>query len=137
MEDLAMSHIPEGYAAVTPYLCVEGADDFLRFVERAFGAHVGPATRGDDGRVRHAEFVIEGVAVECSDAPSPERASRVGLHVFVADPDAAHARALAAGATETYPVTTHPYGERSGGVRDRWGIDWYLARVTDPVARAR
>jgi PhnB protein len=80
--------------------------------------------------------VLEGVAVEVSDARPGVPPSRVGLHVFVRDPDAAHARALSAGAAETYPVTTHPYGERSGGVRDRWGIDWYLAAVTDPVARA-
>ncbi|MFO0626232.1 MAG: hypothetical protein U0325_11510 [Polyangiales bacterium] len=131
-----MSHVPHGYSPVTPYLHVEGAEDFLRFVEVAFGAAVTARTRDADGRLRHAEFVIEGVAVEVSDVRPGDLPSRIGLHVFVRDPDAAHARALAAGAVETYAVATHPYGERSGGVRDRWGIDWYLAAVTDPVARA-
>jgi uncharacterized glyoxalase superfamily protein PhnB len=132
-----MSHVPHGFSAVTSYLCVEDAEGFLRFVQEAFGAPTTLVTRDPDGRIRHAEFSIEGVPVECSEARPPRSPTRTGFHVFVADPDAAHARALAAGATETYPVTVHPYGERSGGVRDRWGNDWYLAAVVDAAARAK
>lgn len=130
-----MSHVPPGFAAVTPYLNVADVEAFLRFVEAAFGATVTHVTRDADGAVRHAEFSLEGVTVECSEPRAPWPPTRVGLHVFVRDPDAAHARALAAGAEETYPVTDHPYGERSGGVRDRWGNDWYLAAVTDVTKR--
>ena len=50
--------------------------------------------------------------------------------------DAAHRRALEAGAEESYPVADHDYGERSGGLRDRWGNSWFLATVTDPVRRS-
>ncbi len=30
--------IPEGYHSVTPYLIVDGAEEAIRFYERAFGA---------------------------------------------------------------------------------------------------
>lgn len=132
-----MNHIPQGFSALTVHLNVEGVEDFLRFVGEAFGASVTMVTRHEDGRVRHAEVAIEGVTLECAEARPEWPSTRVGLHLFVRDPDAAHARAVAAGAQETYPVTTHPYGERSGGVRDRWGNDWYLAAVVDPEARRK
>lgn len=130
-----MSHVPAGFHTVTPYLSVPDADGFLDFLQAAFGAVVRGAHR-EDGAVRHAEVVIEGSVLELSEARPAWPARPVMLHVFVADPDAAFERAIAAGATVTYPVTDNPYGERSGGVRDRWGNDWFLAAVTDPVARS-
>jgi uncharacterized glyoxalase superfamily protein PhnB len=125
-----MSNAPKGFATVTCYLNVEGAREFLHFVERAFGAKITMPPRGD-GPVQHAEFSIEGTILEISDARPEWPATRAALHVFVDDPDAAHGRALQAGATSTYAPTDHPYGERSGGVRDRWGNDWFLAKVID------
>lgn len=129
------AHVPHGHHSVTPYLVVDGADAFLAFVEAAFGGRV-LLRHHAEGRVAHAEVSIEGAVIEVGDARPEWPATRVGLHLFVADPDAVHARALAAGAALTYPLTDHPYGERSGGVRDRWGNDWFIAAVTDPVARA-
>lgn len=126
-----MSHIPEGFHAVTLYLHVPDGAAYLDFVQRAFGAEVRHITREGD-RIRHAEIVLEGSIIEFGESPD---LTHVALHVFVPDPDAAHARALAAGATLLYEVTDHPYGERSGGVRDAWGNSYYLAAVTDPVAR--
>ena len=129
------AHVPHGHPSSTPYRVVDGADAFLAFVEAAFGGRV-LLRRHAEGRVAHAEVSIEGAVIEVGDARPEWPATRVGLHLFVADPDAVHARALAAGAALTYPLTDHPYGERSGGVRDRWGNDWFIAAVTDPVARA-
>ena len=31
-------HLPEGFAVVTPYIFVDGADEYVRFLEAAFGA---------------------------------------------------------------------------------------------------
>ncbi|MBI5434722.1 MAG: hypothetical protein HZA52_17955 [Planctomycetes bacterium] len=44
-------------------------------------------------------------------------------------------RGVRAGATSRYAPTTHPYGERSGGVRDRWGNDWFLVTLVDAEKR--
>ncbi len=66
-----------------------------------------------------------GVATESAElgTPSPESAGvttvRVSLHVD--DPDAAAARAIAAGATEMFPVEDQPYGLRQGRVVDPFG----------------
>jgi PhnB protein len=72
-----------------------------------------------------------GVATEALNlgTPGPETAGattvRVSLHVD--DPDAAAARAIAAGATEMFPVADQPYGLRQGRVADPFGHHWLIA----------
>ena len=130
-----MQHVPKGFHTVTPYLNLEDAAAFVRFAEAAFGARILHVGKTPDGTIQHAEISIEGSMIELSEARPEWPATRCALHVFVPDADAAHARAVAAGATSTYPPATHPYGERSGSVQDRWGNQWFLATQVDPVAR--
>lgn len=128
------SHIPAGFHAVTPYLMVEDAPAFLAFLQAAFDAKVLNDTR-QVGRVVHIEVDVLGCVLEFSEASDKYAATRVALHCFVPDADATYAHLLAQGTTSLYAVTDHPYGERSGGVQDQWGNSWFLATVTDPVAR--
>jgi uncharacterized glyoxalase superfamily protein PhnB len=51
---------------------------------------------------------------------------RLSLHVD--DPDAAQARAVAAGARELFAVADQPYGLRQGRVVDPFGHHWLLGR---------
>ncbi|MEO1367233.1 MAG: VOC family protein [Acidobacteriota bacterium] len=129
------THIPEGYAALTPYLCLEDTAGFLIFAEKAFGAEPRALHRDDDGRLVHGELTIEGCRLEISEVAADWKPTGGAFHLFVEDPDATYARAIDAGAESLYPVTDHAYGERSGGVKDRWGQSWYLAAVTDAEAR--
>ncbi|MBI4521843.1 MAG: hypothetical protein HY701_13465 [Gemmatimonadetes bacterium] len=43
------------------------------------------------------------------------------------DADALYAQAVAAGATPLFPPSDRPYGDRMGGVVDRWDNSWYIA----------
>ena len=52
----------------------------------------------------------------------------VHLHLYLADPDRAFARALAAGAEEIEPMADKDDGDRRGGVRDPSGTTWWLSR---------
>jgi PhnB protein len=54
---------------------------------------------------------------------------RISLHVD--DPDAAQARAIAAGAREMFPVADPPYGMRQGRVVDPFGHQWLLGKPID------
>jgi PhnB protein len=45
----------------------------------------------------------------------------------VHDCDAVYERALKAGATSISEPTDQPYGDRSGGVKDPFGNQWYIA----------
>ena len=59
---------------------------------------------------------------------SPESlgGTSVRINLMVEDPDACAARAIAAGATELFPVADQPYGLRQGRVADPYGHHWLI-----------
>jgi PhnB protein len=117
-----------------PFLAVRDTDAAIAFYGEAFGATVRERLEAPGGVV---VAVLEiggmplGVATEAPQlgTPSPESAGattvRVSLHVD--DPDAAAARAIAAGAKEMFPVADQPYGLRQGRVVDPFGHHWLIA----------
>jgi len=120
--------------ALYPFLAVRDVDAAIDFYAEAFGATVRERLEAPDGVV---VAVLEiagmpfGLATENADlgTPSPETVGattvRVSLHVD--DPDATAARAIAAGATEMFPVADQPYGLRQGRVVDPFGHHWLIA----------
>jgi len=138
---MPVSPIPPGYRSITPYLAIGGAARALGFYTEAFGARERLRLEGPDGRIGHAEIEIGDSVVMLADpwpqgcfvAPQGEQAS-VSLHLYVADADAAFARALAAGATVVQPMETRFYGDRGGTVRDPFGHHWHVATHVEDVA---
>jgi PhnB protein len=61
-------------------------------------------------------------------APPTVGGTTVRLNVLVDDPDAVAAQAIAAGATEVFPVSDQPYGLRQGRVADPFGHHWLLGK---------
>lgn len=121
-------------SALYPFLAVRDTDAAIAFYTEAFGATVRQRHEAPDGRivgVLEIHGMPFGVATEAPElgTPSPESAGattvRVSLHV--ADPDAAAAQAIAAGATEMFPVADQPYGLRQGRVVDPFGHHWLIA----------
>jgi PhnB protein len=116
-----------------PFLAVRDTDEAVRFYAEAFGATVRERFEapGTVVAVLEIDGMPFGVATEAPQlgTPSPETAGattvRVSLHVD--DPDAAAARAIAAGATEMFPVADQPYGLRQGRVVDPFGHHWLIA----------
>jgi len=124
-------------SALYPFLAVRDTDAAVVFYAEAFGATVRERFEAPDGPV---VAVLEiggmpfGVATEAPNlgTPSPESVGattvRVSLHVD--DPDAVATRAIAAGATEMFPVADQPYGLRQGRVVDPFGHHWLIADKT-------
>lgn len=120
--------------ALYPFLAVGDADAAIAFYAEAFGAIVRERLEAPGGvvvAVLEIDGMPFGVATEAPDlgTPSPESVGattvRVSLHVD--DPDAAAARAVAAGAREMFPVADQPYGLRQGRVVDPFGHHWLIA----------
>lgn len=122
---------PEKYQDVIPYMLVDGAAAFIDFVKAAFGAEELERHENEDGKIMHGAVRIGDSIVELSDGGGPYTPRPCALHIYVPDTDAAFAKAIAAGATELFPVEVKPYGERSGGVTDPFGNQWYIATRTD------
>ncbi len=105
----------------------------MEFYKAAFGAVEVFRMDAPDGAVV-ARLSVDGVAEfwlgdESPEHgnPSPETAggSAVRIILTVADPDAVFAKAIAAGATEVFPVGEE-YGWRLGRVKDPFGHHWEI-----------
>ena len=132
---MAVKPIPDGYHSVTPYLVVDDAAGVLDFIATAFGGKErGSRMQGPDGKIRHSEIEVGDSVVMAMDAREPGAEMPATLNLYVEDCDAAFARALEAGATEVQPLETQFYGDRSGGVRDRWGNVWWISTHVEDVS---
>lgn len=131
----AVKPIPDGYAAITPYLIIGGAADAIDYYQRAFGAEVRLRMDEPGGRVGHAELVIGGSVVMVGDeypdmgnlGPRAVGGTPVTIHLYVEDVDATAERAVEAGGKLVRPVENQFYGDRSGEVEDPFGHHWHIA----------
>ncbi len=133
---MPISPIPEDRAPVLPLLSVKDASKALEFVKQVFSAETLECHRSPDGVLRHGEARIGSSVIMLSEACEPYGVITGALYVYVPDVDAAFARAVAAGATVVAPVTTQFYGDRHGGVRDPFGVTWWMASRVESVSPA-
>ena len=124
--------IPQGYGTVTPFLCVAEAAKLIDFLKQAFAAEVVFRMDRPDGAVAHAEVKIGDSKVMIG-TPAPGQETQAMLHLYVPDTDAVYASAMAAGATSLREPADQFYGDRSGGVRDLSGNQWWIATHIEDV----
>ena len=126
--------IPDGYAAVTPYLVAEDAAAFLDFLANAFGAVERLRVPMPQGGIGHAEVEIGGDVVMLSDAAPPDfPVTNSQIHLYVEDVDGVYAQALSAGATSVAEPSDQYYGDRIARVLDPSGNTWSVATHVEDV----
>lgn len=133
--------VPDGFHTATPYLVVNDGPAALDYYAKAFGATEYERMTDANGKIRHCGFRIGDspfmMTEEVADYPDylgPLKRGGSSLHIYlyVENVDEVFNRAIAAGATETMPVTDQFYGDRSGGLKDPFGHVWYVAtRIED------
>jgi len=129
--------IPDGFHAITPYLIVDDAEKSIAFMQNAFGAqYEHEPTRRPDGKLMHAALRIGDSMVMIAEASERARATPVMLYLYVPDVDTVYQKALKAGATSVMEVADQFYGDRSGGVKDPAGNQWFLGTHIEDVAPA-
>jgi PhnB protein len=116
-------HIRNGMGAVRPY--VYGTPRLLDFVERTFGAEI--VERSPDGSEVELRLGDSMIALSLHERFPDGAGTHCSIKVYVEDADAAHARALDAGATAIAAPEDKPYLERAGGVRDAFGNTWWIS----------
>ncbi len=108
----------------------------IDWLQETLGFTVHARHDGEDGRVEHAQLVLGGAMVmlgssrEEGGAPSETLYVQLGSDALV---DAAHDRAVAAGAEVTMPKQDMAYGGRAFTVRDPQGVSWSYGSY-DPFA---
>ena len=126
--------IPEGYHAVTPHLTVPGVANLIEFLKRAFGATEIDRFAAPDGSVMHAQVRIGDSIVMMGEPTDQFKAMPAVLHLYVTDVDATYRRAIEAGATSLREPADQFYGDRSGGVRDLCGNQWWISTHVEDVS---
>lgn len=117
-----------------PTLSYDDAPAAIAWLERAFGFERRLVVPGPNGSVMHSELSFgDDVLMVSTSKPeqgrvSPRRLAGVpqAMCVRVDDPDAHHARAVAAGAIVTSPLKDEDYGSRGYMAKDPEGHVWYF-----------
>lgn len=134
--------IPDGYHTIQPYLHIRGAAHAIDFYKAAFAAVEILRLTQPDGSIGHAELRFGDSVVMLADE-APERAiysptylggSAVSIMIYVEDCDALYRRAIAAGARSIREPVDQFYGDRSAGVQDPFGFQWWIATHIKDVA---
>ena len=129
------TYIPKGLNSVNVYMLPLRAEPVISFLKRAFGAREIAKYASPDGVVHHAEIRVGDSVVEMGEAHGKYPPMPTMFYLYVPDCDAVYERALKAGATSIAEPVDHPYGDRSGGVKDAFGNQWYIATHIKDVAQ--
>lgn len=126
--------IPEGYHTVTPYLIVDDPDGLIRFLQEAFDAESLGRWADAEGRVMHAVVRIGDSPVMLGGATEEWGAKTAMLHLYVDDVDGIFRQAVAAGGRPLREPEDMFYGDRSAGVADPFGNQWWIATHVEDVS---
>jgi PhnB protein len=133
-----MALIPEASirCSIAPWLSVRDGERAVAFYKSAFGAAEVYRLEIPEGggvvvrlSVGGAEFWVSGASAEERNAQSESRQALGGdsvrMILTVANPDAVFSQAVAAGASEVFPVGEE-HGWRLGRVVDPFGLHWEI-----------
>ncbi len=134
--------VPDGYHSIQPYLHIRGAAQAIDFYRKAFGAVEVMRMPQPDGKIGHAEIRLgDSIVMLADEAPErnihgPEHfgGSPMSLMFYVDDCDAVYGKAVAAGAKSLREPSDQFYGDRSAGVEDPFGFQWWLGTHVKDVS---
>ena len=131
---MAVQAIPEGYDSVIPYLLVEDAEQQIEFLKRMFGAGELSRHTGPDGTISHAEVKIRDSVLMISQAREEWPPMAAMHYIYVDDVDAVYKAGLAAGGTSVREPRDEFYGDRTCGVTDPLGNQWWVATHVEDIS---
>jgi PhnB protein len=131
---MAVKPIPDGYHTVTPYLVVADAEAQIDFLKNAFGGEETLRHRDDKGKVSHAEVRVGNSVLMIGQARDQWKPMPAMFYLYVEDVDAVYKRAVEAGAKPIQEPTNQAYGDRSGGVEDSLGNQWWVGTHVEDVS---
>jgi PhnB protein len=117
----------DGAPDVQPYLHPLRAEPVINFLKRAFGAEELGRYATPEGVIQHTTLKVGDSYLEMGEAQGPYQPMKSMFYLYVPDCDTLYRQAIAAGATSIMEPKDHPYGDRSGGVKDAFGNQWYIA----------
>ena len=133
-------YIPEGFGTVFPYILVNRADEFVRFLKVVFDADELGRTELPDGRIANVRIRIGTSSFMVSEVDGESlKAMPAAYYIYVDDVDGVLDRAVSHGATKMFDPADMPYGDRQAGITDPFGNIWWMSNrlVHEPYDRVR
>jgi PhnB protein len=130
---MAVHWQPKGYSIVIPCLGVKDAAGLMDFICDVMNGETVDRVE-TDGVLRHGEVRIGDCMIMLSEASDNWPSLPASIHVYVPDCDATYKAALEAGATSVREPADQFYGDRSGGVNDKWGNTWWFGTHIENVS---
>jgi PhnB protein len=131
---MAVKFQPDSFHTVTPFLVIKDAAGVMDFAKKVFDAVEVERMSMPDGTVAHGEIKIGDSIIMLGEAGGPYLPLPAMLYVYVKDVDAVYKKALEAGAESITEPKDQFYGDRSGGVKDKSGNQWYISTHIEDVA---
>lgn len=103
-------------------------------MQQAFGGSELYRSTGPDGNIMHAEAKIGDSIIMIGQAREPWKPRPSTIYLYVEDVDGVFQRAVQAGAKSLMEPKDQFYGDRSGGVEDANGIQWFIATHVEDVS---
>ena len=131
---MSVKPIPENYPRVSPYLIVKDCAKTIDFLKYVFGAVEREKMEMPDGTINHAEVTIGDSVIMMGKASENHSPQNTMLYIYVEDTDAVYKRAIEKGAVSVMEPADQFYGDRNAGVRDKDGVNWWMATHIEDVS---
>ena len=131
---MSVKPIPENYPRVSPYLIVSDVEATMNFIAYVFEGKVKEKMKMEDGSVNHGEMCIGDSVIMMGKASDDHQMQNAMLYIYVEDTDAAYKKALEKGAVSVMEPANQFYGDRNAGVKDKDGINWWMATHVEDVS---
>jgi len=125
------THKPNGYNALSPYFLVDDADALLDQLEQIFTTKRLRRYNHDDGKIMHAELMIEDSVIMISSARKEFPAHTLMLHVYVPNVDLTFKKAMDAGCEKIDEPVKKSDPDKRGSFYDLAGNYWSVATQID------
>ena len=130
----AVKPIPEGYHTLTTFIVAPQAGRLIDFLKKVFDAKENSIHRRPDGLIMHADLQIGDSRLMLSDATEQYPAMPAMVYVYAENTDEVYRKAIAAGASSLREPTNEFYGDRSCGIKDPSGNQWWIATHIEDVS---
>ncbi len=131
---MSINPIPERYKNVIPYLICNNTDKVIEFCQKVFDAKLTDITKRDDGKIVHATIHIRDSAVMLSEFSEKYPPFPAMMYIYVEDVDSVYKKGIDAGGISLREPTDEFYGDRSCGLKDTSGNQWWIASHIEDVS---
>lgn len=131
---MAVNYKPEGCQDAIPYLVVKDAKGLIEFLKHTFDVKTVGDMHTDGDKIVHAEVMLGDTMIMMGEASEEFKPMPAMLNVYVKDVDTVYKKGLEAGATSVRELADQFYGDRSGGLVDKWGNQWWISTHIEDVS---